>query len=122
MTPDDDIESMWMEIRPVRLPPAEVPAPSKVPSSTHMFTNIIGLIGAAAFHGTQCHGVFTSVRFRLAFQCSCGVSFEIEVPNVRGDSSVLIIKYLNTTSKRVATAVRLTHEPHEILRELERFR
>jgi hypothetical protein len=122
MTSDDDIESMWMEIRPVRLPPAEpeVPAPPEVQSITPtLFTSVQGLLGAAGHHGCECTGVFTSVDRRIAFRCSCGVTFQIGLPLARRTPPGPLRKYINTIEDRVTIARRLTFEPQALLLELE---
>ena len=122
MIPDDDIESMWMEIRPVRLPPAEpeVPSTPEVPSLPPLlFTTIHGLLSAAAHHSCQFACVFTSVNQRVAFQCDCGVTFEITLPNARKTPDGPLREYFYTAGARETTATRLSLEPHQILIELE---
>jgi hypothetical protein len=122
MTPDDDIDSMWMEIRPVRLPPAEPVVPEK-PSLTlpqHPFASAQVLLSAAGHHGTICKKEFTILEREIGFQCTCGVAFRIGLANTRRTAQGLL-KYLLTREARQTTAMRLTHEPHQILLELERL-
>ena len=123
MTPDDDIDSMWMEIRPVRLSPVEpeVPAPPEVapPQTPHQFTAIRVLLNAAAHHSTICEKEFTSLEGDLGFRCACGGVFRIGLANARRTRPGPLWEYFRTTGNRVDTARRLTHDPRQILLELE---
>ena len=120
MTPDDDIDSMWMEIRPVRLPPEEpkVQGPPENPSlPPHPFTTIHILLSAAGHHGTICRQAFTSLEGDLGFRCACGIIFRIGLVSARR-SSRGFVKYMMTAGDRATTARRLTLEPHQFLREI----
>ena len=122
MTPNDDIDSMWLEIRPIRLPPAEpkVPASSEVaPRPPHPFTSIRILLSAAGHHGIICKKEFTSLEGDLGFRCTCGIVFRIGLANARRTSPGPLWEFFRTAGGRVTTAMRLTHEPQQFLLELE---
>lgn len=120
MTTDDDIESMWMVIRPGRLPPATTKAP-KVKLGIPSFTTIPSLLRAAANHKFQCHGDVTLVENEIGFKCSCGMLFRIERSDASKTPSGPLWAYFQSFSRRRETATRLTNEPDQILLELERL-
>jgi hypothetical protein len=120
MTPDDDIDSMWMEIRPVRLPPAESVAPVEEYPVLRSNT-VYGFLSSSAHHGCQCKGEFTSLEGDLGFRCTCRLTFRIGIADARKTPSGPIWEYFQSAKARETTAMRLTHEPHQILLELERL-
>jgi len=118
VTQDDDIESMWMVIRPGRLPPAS----PKVPEANlgiPTFTTIPILLRAAANHSFQGHGEITVVEQEIWFKCSCGMLFMIKRSDASKTPSGPLWSYFQSLSRRRITATRLTNEPDQILLELE---
>ena len=111
MITDDDIESMWGMIRPIRLPPAEpVAEPEKPPLPQHPFSSVSVLLSAAGHHGTICRSGFTTLEGDFGFRCACGVIFRIGIANARRAKSPLQ-EYLNTHVHREETARKLTYDP-----------
>lgn len=123
MNSDNDIESYWMDVRPVRLPQAEpeVPESPKEPWHPYPFNSLRILLNAAGSHGCNCRSGFTSLEGDLGFRCACGMVFRIGIADARRTAGGLL-SYMHTTESRTRTALRLTYDPRQILIELENLR